>query len=450
MAKAKSYDGNAIDKLEGLEAIVRRPGMYIGSTDEMGLHHLILEILSNSIDEANNGYGKEIIIRIQHDNSISVEDFGRGMPIGFNDKFKRPALEILMCDLHAGGKFTADSNYKTSAGLHGLGTKIINALSDFTEVRVFKDNHEYKQTFSRGKKTSELIDLGSTKRANGTIVRWKPRKDVFSTTEWKYSTIKDMCKRMCYLNSIISITIIDERGTKEKKETFHFPNGLVGMVNETIGETPKIINNPIRITGKSPTTLTDGRESEYEVEVVFTYIDSASENLTSFTNSAPTVEGGTHVQGFRTALTRALNDAARNLDKLKPKDDNLSGNEIREGLVAIVSAKVPEPLFSNQVKSKLNNPEVVGLTSGIIGETLKHFLEDNPKEAAKIIDKILLTRKVRESVKRYKETLLNKQNKVQQLLDTTGKLAQCSGKNSEINEIIIVEGRTPKSLNCPR
>lgn len=441
MPKArKVYDGDAVDKLEGLEAIVKRPGMYIATTDTVGLHHLVLEILSNSIDEANNGHGQDIIIEIYKDGAISVEDFGRGIPVSMNHKYGKPALEILMCDMNSGGKFNADSNYKTSAGLHGLGTKIINALSDYTEVTVFKEGIEYMQTFSRGEKTSELQNLGKTKRANGTIVKWKPRPDIFSTTEWNFGTIKAMAKRMCYLNSKIRITIIDGRGKTERKETFHFPNGLVGMVNEMVGDQPKILSNPIRITGSAPCKLSDGRDSEYEVEIVFTYVDNSNENLVSFTNSAPTVEGGTHVQGFRTALTRVLNDTARSLDKLKAKDENLSGNEMREGLVAVVSAKVPEPLFSNQVKSKLNNPEVVGLTSGIMGEALKHWLDDNPKEASKIIDKCLLTRKVRDSMKKYKDALLNKQNKVQQLLDTTGKLSPCSGRDTLVNEIILVEG----------
>lgn len=448
MPKArKVYDGDAVDKLEGLESIVKRPGVYIGSTDEVGLHHLVLEILSNSIDEANNGHGQDIIIEIYKDGAISVEDFGRGMPIEMNRKFNKPALEILMCELFAGGKFQADGNYKTSAGLHGLGTKIINALSDYTEVTVYRSGHEYVQTFSRGFKTSDLKDNGPTKRGTGTIIKWKPRVDVFSTTEWNFNTIKSMAKRMCYLNSKIRITIIDDRG-KGRKEVFHFPNGLVGMVNELVGDNQKIISNPIRITGVAPFKLSDGRDSEYEVEVVFTYVDNSNENLISFTNSAPTVEGGTHVQGFRSALTRSLNFAARNLDKLKSKDDNLSGNEIKEGLIAIVSAKVPEPLFSNQIKSKLNNPEIVGLTSGIVDEVLKHWLEDNPKEAVKIIDKVLLTRKVRDNLKKYKDALLNKQNKVQQLLDTTGKLSPCSGRDVAVNEIILVEGRHLN--NCPR
>ena len=447
MPKVRSYEASDIVHLEGLEPIIQNVGMYLGDSGPKGLHHMILEVISNSIDEATNGYGNVINVTIGKDGSLSVEDFGRGMPVAMHPKYHKPALEILMCMMNSGGKMVKDASYKVSAGLHGLGTKIVNALSDFTEVTVYRDGKEYFQRFEKGLKVTELLVKGKSSRT-GTILKFKPRKDIFKeTTEWNYSTIKAMVKRMCYLNSHITINLTDERS--KKKESFHYPNGVVGMVMDSIGsETSKIMSNPIRIVGTTPTIMRDGRESEYEVEVVFTYVDSSSENIVSFANAAPTIDGGTHVQGFRSALTRTINEAARNLDKLKAKDENLKGSEITEGIVAVVNAKVPDPIYESQTKVKLTNPEVAGQTMSIITEKLKHWFEDNPKETSKILDKILQTRKIRDSIRKYKDALLNKNNKVQQLLDTTGKLSPCSGRDTLVNEIILVEGK--HLINRPR
>lgn len=445
---SRDYNEDNIVHLEGLDAIKHRPGMYIGGTGSNGLHHMILEIVSNSIDEASNGFGDVINVTITKDGALSVEDFGRGMPLGMHKKYNKPALEMLMMYMHTGGKMDADTSYKYSAGLHGLGTKIVNALSEKTEITVFRDGKIHKQIFSRGEKVTDLQVVGTCGKRTGTIVSFKPDKNIFETVEWNYSHIRSILKKMAYLNSHITINLTDERPAKPKTESLHFDNGVVGMALEMAGDSQLVISKPIRITGKAPVILDSGKKSEYEVEVVILYVDNRNENVVSFVNTAPTMEAGTHVQGFRTALTKSLNDAARSLDKLKAKDNNLTGNEIREGLIAVVNAKVPDPKFQDQIKSKLVNTEVAGLTSSIVTEQLKNYLEDNPKEAIKIIDRICMTRRVNEALRKTRESLLGKKdNSLLSRVESNGKVSPASGRDPELNELFIVEG---SPSNCLR
>lgn len=437
----QKYDANSIKKLTGVEPIKQNPSMYIGSTGSFGLHHLILEIVSNSVDEALGGFGNTIETRIYKDGSVSIKDYGRGIPIGINKELNRPALEILFTEMNAGGKFVKESNYKFSAGLHGLGAKIVNALSIFTFVTVVKEGIKYQQKFAFGFKETELLNLGKTTEPNGTTVHFKPDPMVFKeVSEFDKNTVIRMLKNIAYLNSGITMKFTDDRdGTNA---TYSYKHGLLDMLRDSIGDTGKqLLPEPIRLLDTAQVTLKDGRVSEMQTEVVLTYIDSTSDiqAIRGYANIAPTPGGGTHITGFKMGLTRALNETARNMQIFKANTENLSGNETSEGLVAIVSVKHPSPEFEGQTKDKLNNGDVQSIISSFVYNTLKNLFDDNPKLATIIITRLLEQRKLKDSLRRYKEALTNKSNNAIKLA-ASGKLAHCQSTIAKECELYIVEG----------
>lgn len=443
------YDANSIKVLSGVEPIKQNPSMYIGSTGSFGLHHLILEIVSNSVDEALGGYGNEIITTIYKDGSVSVKDFGRGIPVGINKEHNKPGLEVLFTTMNAGGKFDKESNYKFSAGLHGLGAKIVNALSLFTIVTVNKDGYKYKQTFAEGFKQSELLNLGKTNEPNGSTVHFKPDPNVFKeVSEFDKKIVIRMLKNIAYLNSGLTMKFTDERDNTNA--TYHYTSGLLDMLKDTIGETNKqILPSPIKLTNTSEVILKDGRHSEMQTEIVLTYIDSSTDiqAIRGYANIAPTPGGGTHITGFKMGLTRAINETARTMQLFKANTENLSGNETSEGLVSIVSVKHPSPEFEGQTKDKLNNADVQSIISSFVYNSLKNMFDDNPKLAALIITRLLEQRRLKDSLKRYKEALTNKSNNTIKLA-ASGKLAHCQSTNAKECELYIVEGSLTQ--NCLR
>ena len=424
-----SYEAQNITVLEGLEAVRKRPGMYIGTTSERGLHHLVWEIVDNSVDEALAGYCNKIDVKILPDNIIEVVDNGRGIPTDIHPKYGKSALEIVLTVLHAGGKFEND-NYKVSGGLHGVGVSVVNALSEWLEVEVRKEGNVYYQKYHRGKPEEDVKIIGSCEaNEHGTTVRFKADGDIFETLVYNYFTLSNRLKELAYLNRGLTITLSDLRKEEKKEETYKFNGGILDFLNEIVKEEATIIDKPFYVSAE---------QDNVGVDVTFTYTTSQNETIYSFVNNINTHEGGTHVQGFRTALTKVINDVGKAQGLLKDKDGKLMGNDIREGVVAIVSTKIPQPQFEGQTKGKLGNSEVSGIVNSIVSSSLKIFLEDNPAITKIVVEKILNSKKAREAAQKARELVLRKS--VLEVGSLPGKLADCTSKKAEECEIFIVEG----------
>ncbi len=424
---ANSYDASQIQVLEGLEAVRKRPGMYIGSTGTRGLHHLVYEIVDNSIDEALAGYCKNINVVIQEDNSILVEDDGRGMPVDKHPKLNIPAVEVIHTVLHAGGKF-GGGGYKVSGGLHGVGASVVNALSTRMEVEVKRNGKIYKQAYERGKTVMPLTEIGESSKTGSKTIFW-PDGEIFEDLVYDYFTLEHRLREMAFLTKGIKITLIDERGEKPKKEVFHYEGGLKEFVRH-INKNKDAIHDEI--------IYFDTTKNGIEVEVAMQFTKSYSEMMLSYANNINTVDGGYHLSGLKTALTKVINDYARKNKNLKEKDDNLTGEDIREGLTSIVSVKITNPQFEGQTKAKLGNAEVKGIVDSTAREFIGAFLDENPAQANIIIDKCIKASRAREAARKARETI-RKSNS----LETTslpGKLADCSEKDPSLCEIFLVEG----------
>lgn len=424
-----SYEAQNITVLEGLEAVRKRPGMYIGTTSERGLHHLVWEIVDNSVDEALAGYCNKIDVKILPDNIIEVVDNGRGIPTDIHPKYGKSALEIVLTVLHAGGKFEND-NYKVSGGLHGVGVSVVNALSEWLEVEVRKEGNVYYQKYHRGKPEEDVKIIGSCEaNEHGTTVRFKADGDIFETMVYNYFTLSNRLKELAYLNRGLTIILSDLRKDEKKEEIYKFDGGILDFLNEIVKGEATIIDKPFYVSAE---------QDNVGVDVTFTYTTSQNEVIYSFVNNINTHEGGTHVQGFRTALTKVINDVGKAQGLLKDKDGKLMGNDIREGVVAIVSTKIPQPQFEGQTKGKLGNSEVSGIVNSIVSSSLKIFLEDNPAITKIVVEKILNSKKAREAAQKARELVLRKS--VLEVGSLPGKLADCTSKKAEECEIFIVEG----------
>ncbi|ACO29150.1 DNA topoisomerase (ATP-hydrolyzing) subunit B [Bacillus cereus] len=422
-----SYDESQIQVLEGLEAVRKRPGMYIGSTSGKGLHHLVWEIVDNSIDEALAGYCDEINVSIEEDNSIRVTDNGRGIPVGIQEKMGRPAVEVIMTVLHAGGKF-GGGGYKVSGGLHGVGASVVNALSTELEVFVHREGKIHYQKYERGIPVADLKVIGDTDQT-GTITRFKPDPEIFQETiVYEFDTLATRMRELAFLNRNIKLTIEDKREHKQKKE-FHYEGGIKSYVEHLNRSKQPIHEEPVYVEGSK-----DG----IQVEVSLQYNEGYTNNIYSFTNNIHTYEGGTHEVGFKTALTRVINDYGRKNSILKDADSNLTGEDVREGLTAIVSIKHPNPQFEGQTKTKLGNSEARTITESVFSEAFEKFLLENPNVARKIVEKGTMAARARVAAKKARE--LTRRKSALEVSSLPGKLADCSSKDPAISEIYIVEG----------
>lgn len=426
--KAQEYDASQIQVLEGLEAVRMRPGMYIGSTAKEGLHHLVWEIVDNSIDEALAGFATHIQVFIEADNSITVVDNGRGIPVDIQAKTGRPAVETVFTVLHAGGKF-GGGGYKVSGGLHGVGSSVVNALSTQLDVRVYKNGQIHYQEFKCGAVVADLEVIGTTD-VTGTTVHFTPDPEIFTeTTEFDYKVLAKRIQELAFLNRGLKISITDKRSGMEQEEHFHYEGGIGSYVEFLNDKKEVIFDTPI---------YTDGELEGIAVEVAMQYTTSYHEVVMSFANNIHTHEGGTHEQGFRTALTRVINDYAKKNKILKENDDNLTGEDVREGLTAVISVKHPNPQFEGQTKTKLGNSEVVKITNRLFSEAFQRFLLENPQVARKIVEKGILASKARIAAKRAREVTRKKSGL--EISNLPGKLADCSSNDASQNELFIVEG----------
>ena len=425
-AVSGSYNAEQIHVLEGLEAVRKRPAMYIGSTSARGLHHLVYEVVDNSIDEALAGHCTEIKVIIHADNSITVIDNGRGIPVDMMKKEKKPAVEVIMTVLHAGGKF-GDGGYKVSGGLHGVGVTCVNALSEHMEVEVRRGGKCYGIEFKQGKTSKKLYEKG-TADATGTTVHFKPDSSIFTETEYSYETLRLRIRELAFLNKGITISITDER-PEGRSETFHFAGGIIEFVNFVDQNKDKINPKPIYL---------EGEKSSIIVEVAMQYCDTYNENVFTYVNNINTEEGGTHLSGFRKALTRTINNYARANKLLKDNEDALSGDDVREGLTAVLSLKVPNPQFESQTKIKLGNSEVMPIVDSLVGDTLAEFMEENPAVAKKIVEKGIVAARARLAARKARE--LTRRKNAMDLGGLPGKLADCKSRNVEDTEIYLVEG----------
>ena len=421
------YKADQIQVLEGLEAVRKRPGMYIGSVSARGLHHLVYEIVDNSVDEALAGYCKNIHVTIEKGNVIKVEDDGRGIPVDIHPKTKISAAETVYTVLHAGGKFGGDSGYKVSGGLHGVGSSVVNALSTWTEVTIQRDGGIYQMAFERGKTVKPLQRIGDSDKT-GTTVRFLADDTIFETLEYEYEILENRLREMAFLTKGLRITLTDEREETPKKADFCYEGGLVSFVEFLNKNKEKLNPKPIYIE----------KNGDTPVEIAIQYTTSYSENIYSFVNNINTIEGGTHLEGFKRSLTKVFNDYARSHNILKDKDGNLQGEDIREGITAVISVKVKEPQFEGQTKTKLGNSEVTGAVQSVMNEELSAFLEENPAVAKAVLEKCISASRAREAARKARE-LVRRKN----VLESTtlpGKLADCSSNKPEECEVYIVEG----------
>jgi DNA gyrase subunit B len=422
-----SYDENQIQVLEGLEAVRKRPGMYIGSTSGRGLHHLVWEVVDNSIDEALAGFCTKVQVIIHKDNSVTVIDNGRGIPVGINAQMGRPALEVVMTVLHAGGKFGGEG-YKVSGGLHGVGISVVNALSSKVVVQVRRDGKIHEQAYERGAPMYDMKIIGDSDET-GTQVTFTPDSEIFTeTTEYDFSTLNGRLKELAFLNKGIEIVLRDER--TETEVTHLYEGGIISFVEHLNGTKMALHEEPIYV---------EGHKDNISVEIAFQYNDGFHETIHSFANNIHTHEGGTHESGFKSALTRVINDYARRKNFLKEKASNFTGEDIREGLTAIISVKIPEPQFEGQTKTKLGNGEVRGIVESLFAEKLAEFMEETPRVAEKIMQKSITAARAREAAKRARD-LIRKPANDPLGSALPGKLADCSSRDASISELYIVEG----------
>ena len=421
-----NYNAEQIHVLEGLEAVRKRPAMYIGSTSSRGLHHLVYEVVDNSIDEALAGYCSDIKVIIHKDNSITVIDNGRGIPVDMMKKEQKPAVEVIMTVLHAGGKF-GDGGYKVSGGLHGVGVTCVNALSEHMEVEVRRGGKCYGIEFAKGKTSKKLYEKGDCE-TTGTTVHFKPDATIFTETEYSYDTLRLRIRELAFLNKGITISLTDERA-EDKSETFHFAGGIIEYVEFMDKDKDKINPKPIYLEGEKNAVI---------VEVAMQYCDTYSENIFTYVNNINTEEGGTHLSGFRKALTRTINAYARKTNMLKENEDALSGDDVREGLTAVLSLKVQNPQFESQTKIKLGNSEVMPIVDNLVGDTLDEFMEENPQVAKKLVEKAIIAARARLAARKARE--LTRRKNAMDLGGLPGKLADCKSRNVEDTEIYLVEG----------
>ena len=422
----QSYDESQIQVLEGLEAVRKRPGMYIGTTSSRGLHHLVYEIVDNSIDEALAGFCSHIEVTINEDNSITVVDNGRGMPVGIHPKMGRSTIEVIMTVLHAGGKF-GGGGYKVSGGLHGVGASVVNALSEACEVTVTREGKVWQQKYSRGNILGDVTQIGESD-GHGTKTWFKPDHEIFETTVFEFEILQSRLRELAFLNKGIRITLADKREGQENVETYYYEGGIKEFVNYLNRNKDVLHPEPIYVEGEK-----DGIIAEVSLQ----YNDGYTENLYSFANNIDTIEGGTHLVGFKTAITRVINDYAKKFGHIKESDKNLSGADVREGLTAVVSVKISEPQFEGQTKTKLGNSEVRGVVDSIVTEGVGTFLEENPAVGKIIIDKALMAARARDAARKARELT---RKSVLERSTLPGKLADCSSKDPMECEIYIVEG----------
>jgi DNA gyrase subunit B len=427
---AQKYDAAQIDKLEGLEAVRKRPGMYIGDPDERGLHHLVFEVLDNSIDEHLAGFCDKIEVAVHVDGSVSVRDNGRGIPVDMHPKWKMPAVELVLTNLHAGGKF-GQGAYKYSGGLHGVGAKCTNALSEWFKVEVTRDGKVHHMAFAKGKTTDKLTVIGEVKnkKASGTFITFLPDPEIFTiTTEFKFERLATRLRELAFLNPGLEIALTDERGDSPKKEIFLYKYGIEEFVKQ-LGENKQVIH-------PKPVVISRQRDEVF-VDVVMQYNDSYNDQILPFANSIPNPDGGTHLTGFRTALTKAVNQYAKSTNLIKEKDPAISGDDVREGLVCVLSIKLPNPRFESQTKVKLVNTEIDGVVNSVVYEGLMTYFDQNPPVARRIFDKVLTAARAREAARRARETIRKGALTGGGL---PGKLADCSERDPELTELYIVEG----------
>ncbi len=427
-AAASSYTAESIQVLEGLEAVRRRPGMYIGSTDVRGLHHLVWEVVDNSIDEAMAGYATQIDVTIKPDGSLVNTDDGRGVPVGKMKQTGKDALEVVHTVLHAGGKF-GGGGYKVSGGLHGVGVSVVNALSEWMRVESARDGKVWAQEYVRGKPQAAVAAIGPSNGWHGTTTMFKPDAEVFESVDFSFETIAQRLRESAYLNKGVHIRLIDERGEQPREKNFYFEGGLVSFVRHLNKDKDVIQSHPISI---------DRRDGPTSIEVAIQYNDSYSETVLAFANNINTVDGGTHVAGFRAGLTTSLNEWARRQGIIKDSGGNLSGDDVREGLTAVISVKLTEPQFEGQTKAKLGNADVKGQVQGAVTEGIRQYLEENPGDGRKIIEKSLTAARAREAARKARDLVIRKSALEGAALP--GKLADCQERDPERSELYIVEG----------
>ncbi|MFC5543133.1 MAG: DNA topoisomerase IV subunit B [Bacilli bacterium] len=423
------YDADAIQVLEGLDAVRKRPGMYIGSTDSRGLHHLVYEIVDNAVDEALAGFGSHIIVKIHEDNSVSVRDYGRGMPTGMH-KLGKPTPEIIFTILHAGGKF-GQGGYKTSGGLHGVGSSVVNALSKFLEVTIYRDGKIHRQRFENGGKPVTTLEIIGDTKETGTLVHFLPDDTIFSTTKFNYDTLAERLRESAFLLKGLKVELIDER-EEGKHEVFYYENGIQAFV-EYLNEEKDVMH---------PVKYVEGIHDEIEVEFAFQFNDGYSETILSFVNNVRTRDGGTHETGAKAALTRIFNEYARKVGLLKEKDKNLEGSDIREGLSAIISVRIPESLlqFEGQTKSKLGTPEARTAVESVLSEKLLYILEENAELSATLVRKAIRAQQAREAARKAREEARSGKKGKKEKTILSGKLTPAQSRNPKKNELFLVEG----------
>lgn len=425
----KDYNADQIQVLEGLEPVRKRPGMYIGTTGPRGLHHCVYEIVDNSIDEALAGFCKNISVTIKEDNSIEVIDDGRGMPVDLHPKLKKPAMEVIMTVLHAGGKFGEGGGYKVSGGLHGVGASVVNALSSYMEVESLRNGNIYRQTYSRGKATSELTIVGDCGKKTGSRTLFFPDEEIFEEIDFNYETLEYRLREMAFLNKGIKIVLKDEREGRKKSTVFHYEGGIKEFVKHQNKNKEAIHPDIIYF---------ELQNKDKEVEIAMQYTDRYSETILSYANNINTTEGGSHMVGFKSALTRVFNEYAKRNKFIKEGEEALAGEDIREGLTAIISVKLTQPQFEGQTKTKLGNSDMRGFVETTTNEFLMAFLEENPQQARVILDKCLRAARAREAARKARE--LTRRKGVLDDMSLPGKLADCSEKDPVLSEIFLVEG----------